>query len=126
MTRGQPPRQGAGGGDGDLLSEHRTHGQLETVVRAGHPQPGTRRDQRREYLVGRQGGGDRLRVGVEIEQLPAPGHHLADAAQAREPDPQQDVGLARYPRDHGDRRRGHQLDDAGTAGRPDRARVPAA
>ena len=34
-------------------------------------------------------------------KLPAPGHHLADAAQAREPDPQQDMGLARYPRDHG-------------------------
>ncbi len=97
VAGGQPPRQGAGRRDRHLLADHRAHRQLEAVIRAGHPQAGTRRDQRRERLVGGQRGGDRLRVGVEVEKLPAPGHHLADAAQADEPDPQQDLGPASRP-----------------------------
>jgi hypothetical protein len=54
-----------------LLADHRAHRQLESVVRAGHPQPGTRRDQRRERPVGCQCGGDRRWVGVEIKEPPA-------------------------------------------------------
>ena len=102
VPSGQAARERARRGDRDLLPEDRAHGQLETVVGAGHPQPGPGPHQRGEQVVGGQRGTDRGRVGVGVEQPPGPADHRADRPEPAEPGPEQHVPLTRP---------GEELDD---------------
>ncbi len=66
----------AGAADGDLLADDRADGGLERVDAARHAQSGPACDEVGEDRIAAEGGVDRHRVGVEIEQP-------ADAAHGR-------------------------------------------
>ena len=69
---GQPARERAGRGHGDLLAEDCADGELEPVVSAWHTQPGPGRHQGGDQVVGGQSVTDRPRIGVGVEQPPGP------------------------------------------------------
>ena len=75
---------GARGGDGDLLAEHRAHGELGAVDGPGETQPGGGAHERREQRVAGEVLRGRGGVGVEVEQPPAALHGGGEVAQVRE------------------------------------------
>ena len=69
---------------GDLLADHRAHGEFEAVHRARDPPARVVADQRSEEGVVAQCLDHRDRVGVEVEQAAAPLHRRGEIAQVRE------------------------------------------
>ena len=81
----------AGPGHRDLLADDGADEQLETVGMARHPQPRPLPHQRPQHRVARQGGVDRHRVGIEVEEPTGPGHgrgevpEVVESERARSP-----------------------------------------
>src|SRR5690606_37830776 len=75
-----PAEQGAGAGHGDLLAYDGAYGQFEAVPRAGYAQPGTFLRPRAER-GGRERAGDRVGVGVQVEQATGAGDDPGQAAR---------------------------------------------
>ena len=113
QRRNQAGQVRASGGEGDLLTHHGPQQQLPSVQGAGHPDPGCRRDGRRQRRVRRQVCRHRRPVRIEVEQRP-------DAAQQRGP-----RSAARGPDDHlAGAGREVERHDVGTLRRPHGSRIP--
>ena len=81
----QARRQQPGRRHRHLLPQHRAEGQLVAVHLPGHPAPGVGPRQRPEYRVAGQGGGDRHRIGVKVEQAATALHSGGKVPQVRKP-----------------------------------------
>jgi hypothetical protein len=69
-----------------LLPEHGAACELEAVDAPRHAQPGPSRDERREPRIGAEVGGDRLGVGIEVEQAAQPGEQRDEHREERRRD----------------------------------------
>ena len=70
MGGDQAPGKRGRGNDGNLLTEHGTDRELETIPGTGNAQPWPRHDQRRQRRVLRQMLADGDRVSAEVEYAP--------------------------------------------------------
>ena len=81
VGRDDAPSMGACRLQRHLLAEHHPHRELLLVDRPRNPLPGRLGDQRRQVRVGAQRVDDRLGVGVEVQQPPAPGDRRGQIAE---------------------------------------------
>ena len=82
----QPPRNRSGAGHRDLLSKHRPDRRLGRIDGAGHPQPASTSHQRADEGIVAQRRQDRLGIGVQVEQPPAPANRVLEVAPVLEPE----------------------------------------
>ncbi len=80
-----PRGQRTGTGEGDLLADDRADRHLEPVDMTRHAQTRPGQDQRTEVRVGTEHRGDRIGVGVQVEQSPASLDGGPEVAQVGEP-----------------------------------------
>ena len=80
-----PAEHRAGAGDRHLLADDRAHHQLEAVDVSGHAEARMLAHERREQRVLLEQRVDGDRVGVEVEQPPAPLHRGREVPQVVEP-----------------------------------------
>src|SRR5271168_4770926 len=66
--------QPASGCDADLLTQHRTYGDLKAVPASWRSKPRTLCDQIRQRRIRREVSIDRFNVGAEVKQAANPGH----------------------------------------------------
>jgi len=108
---------GARRGRRHLLAQDRADGELVRMRRPGDAPSRGGVQQRRQHRVGGKDRADRGRVGVQVEQGPAPGHSGRLVRRVGEPEPGTD-----HP---GSGVRNRQRDHAGAARQPQRAPVRA-
>jgi hypothetical protein len=88
-------RECRGALQGDLLAKHRANRELMSVDVPSDSAPGDLADQGADQRVGAQGVGDRLRVGVEVEERARAMHRCAQVAQVLEPIARAYIALGR-------------------------------
>ena len=81
--RRESPLEGAGGGDADLLADHRPEEHLGSVDRAGDADAGDLGHHGCELRMPREGLVDGERIGVQVEQPPHPRQERCEVGEHR-------------------------------------------
>jgi hypothetical protein len=84
VRRRQPGRHGTSTGDRDLLAQDRPASNLETVHRAGNASTGVCSHKLPQGSISGERLIDRFRIGIEIEERPAPSDRGGQITDVRE------------------------------------------